>query len=347
MCSSDLRDYLPQAEYLAKRQSALDMAAKVATTARTAQATALQQEQKSLAAKAAQERAATEAGRQKKVQELLRQARDLARDQKYDQALEQIKQIKFLDPNNVAAQFMEDLITDQKLAVKYRTLTKLRGSETARQNIENLENTIPYNDLLVYPSDWPQITNRRLRGQGTSSDNEADRVTREKLQQPIPVDFRANQLANVIEYLRNVTGANFVVQWRSLEAAGITKETPITMQLNNVAAERALRLILDEAGGDLVKLGYAVDEGVVVVATNEFLAAKTEIRTYDIRDLIVQVPNFDKAPSFDLTTVTANQGGSGGGGGTSIFNTSSTNEETSQIPRADRSEEHTSELQSH
>ncbi|MFA7235981.1 MAG: adenylate/guanylate cyclase domain-containing protein [Phycisphaeraceae bacterium] len=117
-------------------------------------------------------------------------------------------------------------------------------------------------------------------------DSEASRITREKLQQPIPVDLRANQLANVIEYLRNVTGANFVVQWRSLEAAGITKETPITMQLNNVAAERSLRLILDEAGGELVKLGYTIDEGVIVIATNEFLSAKTEIRTYDIRDLL-------------------------------------------------------------
>ncbi|MFA7237196.1 MAG: hypothetical protein WC058_10050 [Phycisphaeraceae bacterium] len=328
------RDYIPEAEYLAKRQAALDLAAKIDTTAEGVRVQSLAKEQESLKLKNEQERAATEAGRQKKVQELLHQARDLARDQKYDQSLEAIQQIKFLDSNNVAAQFMEDLISDQRLATKYRNMSKYRSREQGEQNLANLENTIPYNDLLTYPSDWPEITNRRLHGQNQTSDSEANRMTREKLQQPIPVDFRANQLANVMEYLRNVTGANFVVQWRSLEAAGITKETPITMQLNNVAAERALRLILDEAGGDLVKLSYSVDEGVVVVATNEFLAAKTEIRTYDIRDLILQVPNFDQAPTFDLTQVASDQGG--GGGGSSLFKTDSATSDQENVPRADR-----------
>ncbi|MFA7235728.1 MAG: nucleotide-binding protein [Phycisphaeraceae bacterium] len=128
-------------------------------------------------------------------------------------------------------------------------------------------------------------------------DSESSRITREKLQQPIPVDFRANELANVIHYLRLITGTNFVVQWRSLEAAGISRETPITMQLDNVTAERALRLILDDAGGDLVKLSYTIEEGVVIIATHEFLAAKTEIRTYDIRDLIAPIP----AESAEIT----------------------------------------------
>lgn len=328
------RDYIPEAEYLAKRQAALDLASKIATTSEGVRVQSLAREQEALKQKNEQERAATEAGRQKKVQELLHQARDLAHDQKYDQSLEAIQQIKFLDSNNVAAQFMEDLITDQRLATKYRNLGKYRGRELDTQNLANLENTIPYNDLLTYPSDWPEITNRRLHGQNQASDSEANRVTREKLQQPIPVDFRANQLANVMEYLRNVTGANFVVQWRALEAAGITKETPITMQLNNVAAERALRLILDEAGGDLVKLSYSVDEGVVVVATAEFLAAKTEIRTYDIRDLILQVPNFEQAPTFDLTQVASDQGGGGGGG--SLFTPSASAAGEESVPRADR-----------
>ncbi|MHB1156847.1 MAG: hypothetical protein ACYC26_08410 [Phycisphaerales bacterium] len=330
------RDYIPEAEYLAKRQAALDLASKIATTSEGVRVQSLAREQEALKQKNEQERAATEAGRQKKVQELLHQARDLARDQKYDQSLEAIQQIKFLDSNNVAAQFMEDLITDQRLATKYRSLSKYRSREQGEQNLLNLENTIPYNDLLTYPSDWPEITNRRLHGQNQASDSEANRVTREKLQQPIPVDFRANQLANVMEYLRNVTGANFVVQWRALEAAGITKETPITMQLNNVAAERALRLILDEAGGDLVKLSYSVDEGVVVVATNEFLAAKTEIRTYDIRDLILQVPNFDEAPTFNLTKVASDQSGGGGGGGGSLFKTNTSTDGEESVPRADR-----------
>src|SRR5690606_28067651 len=48
------------------------------------------------------------------------------------------------------------------------------------------------------------------------------------------------------------------------------------------------------------------------------LRRTTDTRVYDIRDLLVQVPNFDNAPRFDLESVLDsdrnNRGGSGGSG---------------------------------
>ncbi len=325
------RQFFSEDRYTERRQQALDLAQRIETRRQQAEVESLEQEQQRIAERQAEQRQEAEMEQQRRVQELLRRARDLARDQRYDQALEQIEQIKFIEPGNTAALFMEDLIEDQVLAVEYRQTIKERGREMAVQTLENVKATVPTSDLLVYPPDWPELTARRLETQGQATDTEANRVVRERLQQPIPVDFRANALENVIEFLRNVTGVNIFVQWNSLEAAGVSRDTPITMQLQNVAAAQALQLILDEAGGDLVNIGYTINEGVVVIATQQFLSAQTTILTYDIRDLIVQVPSFDEAPEFDLGSVASDSGGGGGG----IFDDAGEDDE-GDLPRAER-----------
>jgi len=310
------RQVLDEAEYKRLRQESLDLAAEIAALDEQQRVQTLASEQQTLQQRQVEARAEAEQEKVRKINELLRRARDLSREQSYEQALEQIEQVLFLEPTNAAAKFMRDLITDQMIQSSWAEVKRQRGVEISRQRVDALKDTVPHSELLIYPPDWPELTRRRLGGQDQFAESEINRVTREKLQQPIPVDFNANRLENVIEYLRNVTGANFFVQWRSLEAAGIAKDTPITMQLQNVAADKALRLILDEAGGDLVNLDFTVDEGVVIIATKEFLAQKTAIRTYDIRDLTFQVPTYNDPPEFDLTQVASD---TDGGGGQSIF----------------------------
>ena len=328
------RQYLAEEEWKGLREQAAGTADRIRQKKEQQRIVSLEQEQDAIRARAEQDRMRAENQNRAQVQELLKRARDLSRQRKYDQALEQIDQILFIDPMNTAASYMKDLITDQMIQAKWDDLRKQRGIELSRTRVQTMADMVPNSDLIVYPPDWPELTYRRLSAQDQSLDSEANRIAREKLQQPIPVEFRANQFQNVIEYLRNVTGANVFVQWTALEAAGIERETPITMQLQNVAAEKALRLVLDEAGGDLVKLGYTIDEGVVVIATKEFLAQKTELRTYDIKDLVVQIPSFAEAPEFDLNQIAADPSG-GGGGGQSIFEDVDQDSED-QLPRSER-----------
>jgi len=326
------RQYLEEARYQRLRQEALDLASTVQAQEEQEQAEELAEEQEQIETRSQREREQARQERQQKVQELLRRARDLAREQKYDQALEQLEQVTFIDENNAAAQFMRDLIRDQNVAQKWREIQKRRSYEIARQRLDSMRDTVPHADLIVYPPDWPELTQRRLGEQGQAEDSEVNRIAREKLQQTIPVEFQANRFENVIEYFRNVTGANIYVQWRTLEAAGISRETPVTMQMN-VSAEKALRLILDDVGGDLVNLSYSIDEGVVVIATEEFLAKETELQTYDIKDLVVQIPSFDQAPEFDLNQIASDAGDTGGGG--SIFDDTTEDDQLS-VPRSER-----------
>lgn len=90
----------------------------------------------------------------------------------------------------------------------------------------------------------------------------------------------------VFRALRETADVNIIINKRAVEEAGLDLEQPITLHVTNVPASAVLRLVLDQAGGDLNPLDYTVNElGIVEVSTVESLSRNTVVRTYDIRDL--------------------------------------------------------------
>src|SRR5207249_4215477 len=60
---------------------------------------------------------------------------------------------------------------------------------------------------------------------------------------------------------------------------------------------------------------YTVDEGVITISTEEDLSKNVVTRVFDIRDLIINIPDFTNAPDFNITSNNSGGGGRGGGGG--------------------------------
>ena len=209
----------------------------------------------------------------------------------------------------------------------------------AEQGVLNTEAIIPYDDLIIYPADWPQITERRLADlDETGGESEANRRVSLKLREPVPISFEANKLVNVIDFLRNTTGVNVFVNWPALEAAGVEQDAPISLQLSNVPAEQALRLVLAQVGSEFDPVTFSIIDGIVTISTERDLQKTTDRRTYDIRDLLVQVPNFTNAPEFDLNQALSNTssgGGGGGGGGGDIFGDTEDDLDDEQPTRAE------------
>ena len=79
----------------------------------------------------------------------------------------------------------------------------------------------------------------------------------------------------------------------------------MTTRLRDVKFSKALQIILASVSTDTVKLGYTVDQGVITISTAEDLAGNTLTRVYDIRDLILQVPDFTDAtaPSTRMSSI--------------------------------------------
>ncbi|HEX7009149.1 MAG TPA: hypothetical protein VF184_04150, partial [Phycisphaeraceae bacterium] len=285
------------------------------------------------------------------VQRLLQRAMELRMDMQYEQALELVNQALVLDPTNVAAQAMKMGIEDSKILVEARDLYRKRDIAKAEISLQNIEATTPYTDLIIFPADWPQITYRRLVDAGEGgAEPEANRRVRLRMREPLPVNFQAVRLANVIDFLRSTTELNFFVNWPALQQAGVEPDTPITLQLTSVPADQVLRLVLQQVSTEFDPVGYSIIDGVVTISTERDLKRTTDTRVYDIRDLLVQVPNFTDAPAFDLSESLGGQGrgGSGGGGGSSesIFGDEEQDEGEEGVPtRAELVAEITSLIQ--
>jgi uncharacterized membrane protein YgcG len=142
----------------------------------------------------------------------------------------------------------------------------------------------------------------------------AAKAARASLGRSLPeIKFDGRSLEECIDFIRDITDANIVVNWKALEGAGVTKDTLVNLKLRNVTLKKALTLILSEAAaGNGVT--YDVSDGVIEITTTELANQKMYTRVYPVGDLLMEIPNFDNAPNFSLDQNQAS--GKGGGGGT-------------------------------
>jgi general secretion pathway protein D len=275
------------------------------------------------------------------IADLRVQAQRLINETRYQEALGVIDQMLVIQPTNDYASGLRPLVEDKALLQQQRRFREDFDRQFTKQLNQTEEKKIPYDDILRYPANWPDIS--ELRDQTTAAERgegSADQATQAQLDRKLPeLRFDAIGFADVVDFLRDITGANIFVNWRALEAAGIDRNAPVTARLRDVKFSKALSTILSDVGGGTVKLGYTIDEGVITISTEEDLSKNTLTRVYDIRDLIIEVPDFSQAPTFNLqnqTNQTSGQGG-GGGGGQSLFgggsgggNNDTTNQRTRQ-----------------
>ena len=73
-------------------------------------------------------------------------------------------------------------------------------------------------------------------------------------------------LSECIEFFHNVTGANIHVQWKALEAAGVTRNTPVHIHFRSLTLRKALTLVLSSAAGD-DRLAFVTDGNVLEITT--------------------------------------------------------------------------------
>jgi type II secretory pathway component GspD/PulD (secretin)/tetratricopeptide (TPR) repeat protein len=261
--------------------------------------------------------------RERTIRDLINQTRTAIDEARYDAAIGTVEQILRLDPRNDYAIGVKPFIQDKANLQQQREFREQFNQQATKVFNRAEEGKIPYDEIIRYPENWPDLSARRDRTVAAERGvKQEDAAVQAQLDKRLPeVKFDAVGFNDVIEFLRDVSGANIFVNWRALEAAGIDRNAPVTARLRDVAFRKALDVILQDVGGGTVKLAYTIDQGVITISTADELATNTITQTYDIRDLIINVPDFDNAPQFDLNAASQNTGGGGGGGGggTSLF----------------------------
>ncbi len=253
--------------------------------------------------------------RERTVSGLIQDARQYIEQAKYREALAVIDHIQALDPTNEYASSVRMLIEDKSNLEEQRQYKEEFNRQLTQQLNKTEEKKIPYEDIIRYPTNWPEISEMRDQEvKEERGENTEDAAIQAQLDRKLPeLHFNANSFADVIEFLRDVTGANIYVDWPALERASISRDAPVTARLRDIKFSKALELIFKSVEGeeDDRKLGYSVDEGVITISTRKELNKNVVTQRYDINDLLFVAPDYTNAPSLDIT----NQGGGGGGGG--------------------------------
>ena len=124
------------------------------------------------------------------------------------------------------------------------------------------------------------------------------------------VKFTGVALKDCFEFLRDVSGANIHVNWRALEAAGVTPDTSINLRLRNISLRKVIGLLASEGGA--AHIAFYVDGGVIEVTTKDLADKLMITRVYNVEDLLMEIPEFEASTSFNLSE--SSGGGSGGSG---------------------------------
>jgi hypothetical protein len=96
----------------------------------------------------------------------------------------------------------------------------------------------------------------------------------------------ATPLESAINSLRDAAHANIVVDWASLEDAGVKRDTPVRIHLWDVTLDQALRATIAAADRDGL-ISHEPQNGIIVVAARDKLRRGGRVvRVYDVREII-------------------------------------------------------------
>ena len=258
--------------------------------------------------------------KQAKLRKLRARTRALRHEQRYTQAIEVLEEILRIDPKDQWAAEWRDYLRREQLLMEDKAAFRTGLTERLKQFNAIRVAEIPWHELVRFPEDWPAKQVSPYRGVVTeTAESEENRLIRKKMRLRIrELDVSGLKFKDVIGFLRDMGDVNIVVNWGALQAAGVDTDTVVgEIKLTNVTFEKALTTVLDTVGGGLVDLRYVVDQGVITISTKEELEARSEKqppRVYDIRDLIIRVPNFE-GPEIETDSGGGNTGGGSGGSG--------------------------------
>ena len=225
----------------------------------------LDKQQTDVANRLASEQSTREKEKVDTIARLIGQARSLTEQGRYREALSVIAQILIIDPGNDYAVGVQPLVQDRADFAEQRKYRETYDKNFTTIFNEAEEKRIPYNDILRYPDNWPDLSEQREKSVAAERGEQAsDQAVAAQLDRRLPdIKFEAVGFSDVIDFLRDLTSANIFVNWRALEAAGVDKNAPVTARLRDVPFSKVLRTILDDVSGGTTKLDYTIDEGVI------------------------------------------------------------------------------------
>lgn len=328
------RDVMPESAFEGYIDSVAALITEINTTEYELQIAEREIEKTRLAEETAAHALERNRDRNAKIIANLERVHALQQELKYEEALEVVESILFLDPGSPAGLLLKDIIEETIIYRQNLGYQRAKSVSYMNQSIDNQEAMIAPASIIGYPDDWPAISFRR--GDTLEfAESEANRSVLAIMRDTrMPVDFNDNAFEDVVAFIGSTTNIDIDVDWESLADIGVDPDTPVDLKLRSVQISVLLDRVLAKVSDPTLPAGWSIQDGILTIASDEVLRLNTILETYDIRDLLFVVPDFDNAPEFDLQSAVSAAGGGGGGGGQSPF--SGGGQAIDDVPRADR-----------
>jgi len=241
-----------------------------------------------------------------RICKLLEQVKDLYDRQDYVAAERLAIRVLQMDPLNSAAEGWKNKARSAYHSHEVASTRDTMRDEMKRSWEDVEEASISYAPLIVYPSNWDQISRR---AEGSAIGRQVREETwksdiRKRLLRKVTFEFVDTPLPDAIEFLRGLAGVTMIVDPKVL-AGGAPS---INLRVTDMSLDLALEWILK-----LAELEYALKDSAIFISKPANLQEAVELRIYDVSDLTATIPDFP-GPEFQIT-VAADQSAGGGAGG--------------------------------
>ncbi len=205
------------------------------------------------------------------------------------------KQVGALDRNSTIASLLISNARNARRIGEYEEIRAMKedGFIDAMLDVDEAARPMDDRNPLVFPEDaknWSDLTRRRASqlSEAQRGMSPAEQKIWTQLKQPVLVDFKNRPLGEVISALSNSSGVLIHIDQTSLANEGITTETPVTLSLaSTISLRSALNLILNP-----LNLDCHPNNEVLMVTSVRNTAQANKSRTYNVRDLVIPIPNF-------------------------------------------------------
>jgi len=246
----------------------------------------------------------------RRVDQMLRQAGDQIQARRYKEAKATARRVLDIEPTNPFAKKLveyaqqgEHTLTDKGIAERY-------GEQRWQNELNQEQVSQPHEGQVIkFPEDFQERTKDRRSGIALEGIEEPywirnyRKILRER---KVTLNFPDVPLQDVILFLQDITGLNFVIG-PNVDAA----ERRISLRLKDIVLENALKIILEQT-----KLAYIFDRESIIIAEPGTAAGETYFEIYDVSDILYKITDF-KASRISLPNPDAPSGG--GGGGSLVF----------------------------
>ncbi|MCH7790832.1 MAG: hypothetical protein IID31_00925 [Planctomycetes bacterium] len=277
--------------------------------------------------------------RRHKIDEYIDRARSYQAEGQYEEALQTIERLLFLDPNNPSGLLLRDVYRDILIFTRAMQIQTEKRYKYATMHLDNSDAAIPPPGIVNYPDQWRMISLKRGEPSSFQDSPENAAIYADlRTQRIASIALTDNTLEEVVEYIETVTSHNVDVDWGELATVSIQPETTVSLSLNNVTIETLLDRVLDKVSlDDLSRAAWEVRDGIITISSDQAIRKHTHLHIYDIRDMLLDTPNYEEVPEIDLQQAMQQSSGRGGGGSSqSPFNQDQDDDDTDRRTLEDR-----------